>query len=173
VQGAGAVDVLRWGRIAAAWEPWRTLFRLANVAAARESELRGLRWEDLDLRDLDAAAIAFTHQVDRRGVRVLLKTEESRAVLPLPRSAALMMLENKARSLQTGPRSFVFATASGRPLGQRNVLRALYTAQERARDDDGLRTFPELFEHNDRGHLVVDERELSQFNTPLSSVQRT
>jgi integrase len=144
--------------LAASWEPWRTLFRLANVAAARESELLGLRWEDLDLRDLDAATIAFTHQVDRRGVRVLLKTEESRAVLPLPRSAAVMMLEHKARSLHTGPRSFVFATASGRPLGQRNVLRALYTAQERARDDDGRPTFPELFEHNDRGHLVVDDR---------------
>jgi hypothetical protein len=93
--------------LASSWEPWRTLFRLANVAAARESELLGLWWQDLDLRDLDAATIAFTHQVDRRGVRVLLKTEESRAVLPLPRSAALMMLEHKARSLHTGLRSFV------------------------------------------------------------------
>jgi hypothetical protein len=96
--------------------------------------------------------------VDRRGVRVPLKTEESRAVLPLPRSAAVMMLEHKARSLHTGPRLFVFATASGRPLGQRNVLRALYTAQQRARDEDGRQTFPELFEHDDRGHLVLDER---------------
>lgn len=79
-------------------------------------------------------------------------------MLPLPRSAAVMMLEHKARSLHTGPRSFVFATASGRPLGQRNVLRALYTAQERARDEDGRPTFPELFEQDDRGHLVVDKR---------------
>ena len=79
-------------------------------------------------------------------------------MLPLPRSAALMMLEHQARSLHTGPRSFVFATASGRALGQRNALRALYTAQERARDEDGRPTFPELFEQDDRGDLVVDDR---------------
>ena len=51
----------------------------------------------------------------------------------------------------------MFATRTGRPLGQRNVLRALYVAQERARDPDGRPTFPELFEHDERGHLVVDE----------------
>jgi hypothetical protein len=51
----------------------------------------------------------------------------------------------------------VFGTRTGRPLGQRNVLRALYRAQERARDVDGLPTFPELFEVDERGHLVVDE----------------
>jgi hypothetical protein len=40
---------------------------------------------------------------------------------------------------------------------QRNVLRALYTAQERARDEDGRPTFPELFEHDNGGHPVVHE----------------
>jgi integrase len=145
--------------LAASWEPWATLFKLANVEAARESELLGLWWENLDLSDLDAATISFTHQVDRRGVRVELKTEESKAVLPLPRSAAAMMLEHRARTAApTGPHSFVFATRTGRPLGQRNVLRVLYTAQERARRPDATPTFPELFEHGERGHLVVDER---------------
>jgi integrase len=52
----------------------------------------------------------------------------------------------------------VFATRSGRAIGQRNLLRALYTAQERARTPEGRPTFPELFEHDERGHLVVDER---------------
>jgi hypothetical protein len=55
----------------------------------------------------------------------------------------------------TSERSFVFGTRTGRPLGQHNVLRALYRAQERARDADGLPTFPELFEHDARGNLVV------------------
>jgi integrase len=36
-------------------------------------------------------------------------------------------------------------------------LRALYRAQERARTPEGLPTFPELFEHDERGHLVVDD----------------
>jgi integrase len=144
--------------IAAASEPWATLFRLAAVVGARESELLGLWWEDLKLDDLDAAVVTFTHQVDRGGVRVPLKTDESKATLPLPRATALMLLEHKARSRTKGPRAFVFATSSGRPLGQRNVLRALYTAQERARDEDGLPTFPDLFEHDERGNLAVDDQ---------------
>jgi integrase len=144
--------------LAAAAEPWRTLFRLASVVGARESELLGLWWEDLSLSDLDVATIRFGFQVGRDGVRVALKTEESKATLPLPRSTALMLLEHKARTpAPTGPRDFVFATRTGRPLGQRNVLRALYRAQERARNADGSPTFPELFEVDERGHLVVDD----------------
>jgi hypothetical protein len=94
--------------------------------------------------------------VDRRGSRVPLKTEESKATLPLPRATALMLLEHRARSTYTGPRAFVFASKSGRAVSQRNVLRALYRAQERARDGNGRPTFPELFEHDEQGELVVD-----------------
>jgi integrase len=132
--------------------------RLAGVLAGRQSELLGLWWENLDLCDPDAATIRFTHQVDRRGRRVPLKTEESKATLPLPRSAALMLLEHRARTrAPTGPGSYVFGTRTGRPVNQRDVLRALHRAQERARDADGRPTFPELFEHDENGHLVVDE----------------
>lgn len=145
--------------IAAAVEPWRTLFRLAGVVGGRESELLGLWWEDLELGDLERATLRFGFQVDRKGVRVPLKTEESKATLPLPRSTALMLLEHRARTAApTGRRSFVFASRTGMPLGQRNVLRALYAAQQRARRPDGTPTFPELFEHDERGHLVVDQR---------------
>jgi integrase len=145
--------------LAVATEPWRTLFRLASVVGPRESELLGLWWEDLELADLGAATVRFWWQVDRTGERVSLKTEVSKATLPLPRTAALMMLEHKARTpAPTSPTSYVFATRAGRPVGQRNVLRALYRAQERARTPDGLPTFPELFEHNERGELVISER---------------
>jgi integrase len=144
--------------LVASTEPWRTLFRLAGVVGGRESELLGLWWENLDLSDLGGATIQFTHQVDRNGVRVPLKTEESKARLPLPRSTALMLLEHRARTpAPTGPRDFVFATRTGRPVGQRNVLRALYRAQERARRPDGSPTFPELFEVDARGRLAVEE----------------
>src|SRR3954470_22165480 len=144
--------------LAASSEPWTTLFRLAGVVGGRESELLGLWWEDLDLGDVDRATLRFTHQVDRDGVRVPLKTEESKATLPLPRSAAVMLLEHRARTrAPTGPRSYVFGTRTGRPVNQRDVLRALHRAQERARDADGRPTFPELFEHDENGHLVVDD----------------
>jgi integrase len=144
--------------LAASTEPWTTVFRLAGVVAGRQSELLGLWWENLDLRDLDAATVRFTYQVDRKGRRAELKTEESKATLPLPRSAAVMLLEHKARTrAPTGPRSYVFGTRTGRPINQREVLRALHRAQERARDADGRPTFPELFEHDENGHLVVDD----------------
>lgn len=139
-------------------EPWRTLFRLASVVGGRESELLGLWWEDLELADLIRATIRFGFQVGRDGKRVPLKTEESKATLPLPRSTALMLLQHKSRTpAPTSPRSYVFATRIGRPIHQRNVLRALYVAQERARTPEGRPTFPELFETDKRGHLVVDE----------------
>jgi integrase len=144
--------------IAAAAEPWATLFQLAAVIGARKSELLGLWWEDLALDDLETGTITFTHQIDRGGLRVPLKTRESKATLPLPRAIAQMLLEHKARSSHTGGRAFVFATSSGRPLAQRNVLRALYAAQERARDAQGLPTFAELFQPDEHGHLAVHER---------------
>jgi integrase len=145
--------------LAAAWEPWRTLFRLAGIVGGRESELLGLWWEDLELSDLNRATIRFGPQVDRQGRRVELKTDESKAVMPLPRSAELMLLEHRARSAHTGPRGYVFATKTGRPLGQRNVLRALHRAQERARTPEGRPTFSELFEHDEHGNLRVDSKD--------------
>src|SRR5204863_9515849 len=106
--------------IEAAMEPWRTLFRLASVIGARKGELLGLWWQDLELGHLDAATIRFGFQIDVDGQRVELKTEESKATLPLPRSTALMLLEHKARTLApTSPQSFVFATGRGRPQQQR------------------------------------------------------
>jgi integrase len=144
--------------LAATREPWRTLFRLAGIVGGRESELLGLWWEDLELSDLNRATIRFGHQVDRQGRRVELKTDESKAVLPLPRSAAVMLLKHRERSASTGPRAYVFATKTGRPLGQRNVLRALHRAQECARTSDGKPTFPELFVHDEDGKLVVDQK---------------
>lgn len=144
--------------IAATTEPWRTLFRLADVLGGRESEILGLWWENLDLSDPGSATIRFTHQVDRDGRRVALKTDESKATLPLPRATAAMMREHRARSLHTTPRSFVFSTRTGKAISQRDLLRALYRAQQRARGADGRPTFPELFVHDRRGGLEVDDR---------------
>lgn len=44
----------------------------------------------------------------------------------------------------SGPDAYVFATRTGRPLAQRNVVRALRTAQVQAIDDSGRATFPAL-----------------------------
>jgi integrase len=68
--------------LTASTEPWRTFFLLAAVVGGRVSERLGLRWFDRDLGDLDHATVRFTHQVDRQGRRVELKTEEARPPCP-------------------------------------------------------------------------------------------
>lgn len=78
--------------------------------------------------------------------------------MELPRSVAAMLLEHLTRSPRKGAQAFLFATRTGRPLGQRNALRELRRAQERARDADGRPVFPGLFRHDDRGELEVDGR---------------
>jgi integrase len=140
--------------IAAAAEPFRTLFTLASVTGARLSECLGLCWGDLELESVDAAAVSFVFQVDRRGYRQPLKTEESARTVELPRQLATALLRHKLRSADTGPEGFVFASRSGRPLLQRNVARALRAAQMRASDGRGRPTFPVLQRVDQTGRRV-------------------
>lgn len=141
--------------IAAAAEPWRTLFALAAITGARLSECLGLIWADLELGDMATASVSFEFQVDREGRRQPLKTDESRRTIELPRQLAAMLVQHKLASLRSTPRDFVFASRSGRPLGQRNVLRALRRAQELAVDGRGRPTFPALHERDERGRRVA------------------
>ncbi len=119
--------------LAAAHEPFRTLFAVAATTGARLSECLGLVWSDLDLADEDAT-VSFAFQADRNGERVALKTEESRRTVELPRSLVSLLLTHRARSAHSQESAFVFATRTGRPLGQRNVLRELRRAMQAARD---------------------------------------
>jgi integrase len=132
--------------LAAARGQWRALFTLAAVTGARLSELLGLTWADLDIENPAEASIAFTHQIDRRGQRAPLKTDDSEGIVVIPRAAATMLRRHRARSAYGGPHDFVFATRTGRPLSQRNVCRALKAAQKRARTRDSGPTFPDLHE---------------------------
>jgi integrase len=137
--------------IAAASEPLRTLFSFAACTGARESECLGLIWSDVDLADLDVASVSFAFQVDRKGKRQPLKTEESRRTIELPRSLAVLLAEQKARSGHSQPGDFVFGTRSGRPISQRNALRGLRGAMKAATDEKGRPTFPVLSAVDERG----------------------
>ncbi len=132
--------------LAAATEPYRTLFTVAALSGARVSELCGLTWADVRVDELDDAEITFARQVDRKGNRRPTKTGGSARTVPIPRELALILARHKLASPKTTPESFVFATRSGRPLSQRNVARALRKAQERATDEHGRPTFPLLHE---------------------------
>ncbi|MBV8987450.1 MAG: site-specific integrase [Solirubrobacterales bacterium] len=132
--------------LAAATEPYRTLFTVAALTGARVSELCGLTWANVRLDELDEAEITFAWQVDRKGGRRPTKTDGSARTVPIPRELALILARYKLATCDSSPDGFVFATRSGRPLSQRNVARALRKAQQRATDELGQPTFPVLHE---------------------------
>jgi integrase len=140
--------------IAAAQEPWRTLFTLAALTGARVSELLGLTWADIRLDDVDDAEIEFAWQVDRHGERGPTKTDGSARTVPIPRELALVLVRHKLVCAFNQPDDFVFATKTGGPLRQRNVGRALRIAQRDAVNEEGTPTFPALHRQGERGQLL-------------------
>jgi integrase len=132
--------------LAAAADPYRTLFTVAALTGARVSELCGLTWAEVRLEDLDDAEITFAWQVDRQGNRRPTKTDGSARTVPIPRELGLVLARHKLAARDTRPEAFMFATRSGRPLSQRNVARALREAQRRATDEHGEPTFAALHE---------------------------
>jgi integrase len=140
--------------IAAAHEPFRTLFTVAALTGARLSELCGLTWADVRVDDPDEAEIEFGWQVDRHGNRRPTKTDGSARTVPIPQGLAAVVVRHRHGMGETKPDAFVFATGTGRPLQQRNVARALREAQRRAVDDDGQPVHPILHELDDQGRPV-------------------
>ena len=140
--------------IAAAKEPWRTLFTLAALTGARVSEVLALTWADVRLQDLADAEIEFAWQVDRHGERGPTKTDGSARTVPIPRELAVVLTRHQLASPFKDPDNFVFATCTGGPLRQRNVGRALRAAQRDAVNDAGIPTFPILHRRDERGEPV-------------------
>ncbi|MGP0053586.1 MAG: tyrosine-type recombinase/integrase, partial [Solirubrobacteraceae bacterium] len=144
--------------IAAAPEPWRLMFLTAALTGVRISELCGMAWSRVKLDDLDDASVDFSIQVDRKGKPVPTKNDGSARTVSIPRGLAGPLAEHKLRSRHSSDDSYVFATRSGRPISQRNVSRALRTAQTNARTPDGLPTFPVLHEVDAAGRPVKVRR---------------
>jgi integrase len=130
--------------IAAAREPFRTMFAVAALTGARISELCGLTWADVRIDDLDEAEIEFGWQVDRHGNRRPTKTDGSARTVPIPCELGHVLARHKLAARQCRPQDYVFAARTGRPLQQRNVARALREAQSRALDASGQPAFPAL-----------------------------
>jgi integrase len=124
--------------VAAAHEPYRTLFIGVALTGAR------LTWADARLDNADEAELTFGWQVDRHGNRRPTKTDGSARTVPITAQLAAVLIRHRERSASVDQEAFVFATRTGRPLGQRNVQRALRTAQARATAIDGEPTFPAL-----------------------------
>lgn len=132
--------------IAAAGDPYSTLFTLAALTGARVSELLALRWANVRISDLEEAEVEFACQVYRHGNLRPTKTDGSVRTVPIPGQLAAILSRHKDRSRFNTPEDFVFSTCTGRPLGQRNLARALRHAQLNAVDREGRPTFPVLHE---------------------------
>jgi integrase len=130
--------------IAAASQPYRTLFTVAALTGGRLSELLALTWADISLADVEDADIEFAWQVDRQGIRRPTKTDGSARTIPIPKELAVKLTRHKLESGYSQPSDFVFCTRTGRPFSQRNVTRSLRNAQRHAVHEDGNPTFPEL-----------------------------
>jgi integrase len=140
--------------IAAASEPWRTLFLTAAMTGARVSELCGLTWGCVRLDDLDDAELEFAIQVDRQGNQRPTKTASSARTIPIPRDLATRLAQRKLASRYSTEPDYVFSTRTGRPLSQRNVSRALRAAQRKAVTPEGSPAFPILHELDGHGRAV-------------------
>jgi integrase len=144
--------------IAAANEPYRTLFKVAALTGARLSELLGLTWDRVQIEDLEDAELQFVFQVDRQGQLAPAKTDGSARTVPIPAQLARILARHKQRSGFVASTDFVFCTRSGRAVGQRNVGRALRGAETVAKTPSGEPTFPVLHVIDGAGKRVTPPR---------------
>ena len=140
--------------IAAADEPYRTLFTVAALTGARLSELLGLTWAAVRIDQPEDAEVEFAYQLDRGGNLGPTKTDRSARTVPIPRQLARLLAEHKAQARYVSPADCVFSTRTGRPFSQRNIARTLRTAQTKATDKAGEPTFPVLHATDERGDPI-------------------
>ena len=130
--------------LAAADDRSRPVFAFAAGTGCRLGEVLGLRWRAIDLEDGTAT---ITHQVDRRGRYVELKTKRSRRTIELPTDLVAMLRAHKlaAPADQSGPDGYVFSTRNGTAYEHRNISgRALGRAVKRAKLDQGPEDAPTM-----------------------------
>lgn len=106
---------------------WRPLLMTAVFAGLRSSELRGLRWQDVDLQK---NTITVRQRSDKWGAIGSTKSASSQRTIPVP----LVMINTlKEWKLQCPPGELVFPNGKGNPESHSNIVkRALAPAMIRA-----------------------------------------
>jgi integrase len=124
---------------------YRLIFDTTAETGCRLGEVLGLAWESVHL---DEQTIEFTHQLDRKGKRVPLKTKRSRRVLEVTPSLIGKLREHKIAAAHTAPHELVFTTRTDsghdhRNIGGRVLARAVKRAGlEAIEDQDGAMIQP-------------------------------
>jgi integrase len=104
--------------LAAVEDRYRPVFIFAAQTGARLGEVLGLKWRMIDFA---AGTVSLTHQADRKGRYVELKTRRSRRTIELPLPLAALLRRHRLASRYSGPDQYVFASRVGRPLEHRNI----------------------------------------------------
>lgn len=111
------------------------LYIVVACTGMRSGELRGLRWQDVDL---DAKVLRLRSALDRAGVASSPKTKGSRRPVELPMLAVSALRAQRTRQAEErlalgeawgnggGDRGLVFTTTIGTPLDGVNLLKAFY-----------------------------------------------
>jgi integrase len=101
-------------------EFWRPLIIVGIFSGMRISEIRGLRWRDVDL---DAGVIHVTQRTDQFGAVGSLKSKAAYREIPL---VPLALNALKQHRLRTGAGELVFTTRRGCPIVYGNFHRSVW-----------------------------------------------
>ena len=103
--------------IAAAEEPWRTLFTIAAMTGLRAGELLGLQVEDLDF----SQHVIHVRRSAWYGKVQAPKSKASIRTVPMPQALARVLLDY-LKQWQPNPGRFLFVTRNNRPPSSNKVV---------------------------------------------------
>lgn len=128
--------------LAAAEEPWRTMMLVALRTGLRPSELRALRWQDVDL----VSGKLYVRQGEYRGVIDSPKDGDAREVDLSPEAITALRKHRHLRG------QYVFCDSSGNHLTEKAMRLAIGRASRKA----GMRALSwYVFRHSFASHLVM------------------
>jgi len=103
--------------LAAACNPWRTLFYILALNGLRAGEVLGLKWEDIDL---DHGLIKVSRSAWYGQIKTA-KSQASETVLPIPEALAEVLRAYRSE-WKPNPHGFLFVTRNNRPPSSNNVV---------------------------------------------------
>lgn len=109
-------------------ENWRPFFVTVIFTGMRSSEIRGLRWQDVDFK---RKLVSVRQRVDKYRQAGPPKSEAGARTIPIPPLVVSALKEQKLR--QTSDMDFVFANPSGTSRSHQNVInKGLIPSMKRA-----------------------------------------